>query len=180
MCTGCSSSFTEKETENVRHYDLKVQQIVEKAGVMNLLQISTSCVKIFSLEDYQEKLEDFAHTRRVKHTSTVIEPFLQFHTLVKLDDVEDITNDEKTRTLHLPLENKNIIAKLASQKLSSESYGSNPENMLTQANDPNNKSKPPFRKYCNYCHISNHCFQLFSKTTRRRRKTGSIIDRHHQ
>ena len=35
--------------------------------------------------------------------------------------------------------------------------------MVTQSGDPNNKSKPAFRKYCSYCHKNNHsisnCYQ---------------------
>ena len=39
----------------------------------------------------------------IKHISTVIEPSIPLHALVKPVDAEDITN-EKTRTLDLPLE----------------------------------------------------------------------------
>ena len=35
--------------------------------------------------------------------------------------------------------------------------------MVTQSGDPNNKSKPAYRKYCSYCHKNNHsisnCYQ---------------------
>ena len=35
--------------------------------------------------------------------------------------------------------------------------------MVTQSGDPNNKSRPAYRKYCSYCHESNHsisnCYQ---------------------
>ena len=35
--------------------------------------------------------------------------------------------------------------------------------MVTQTGDPNNKSKPAYRKYCSYCHKNNHsisnCYQ---------------------
>ena len=35
--------------------------------------------------------------------------------------------------------------------------------MVTQSGDPNNKSKPAYRKYCSYCHTNNHsisnCYQ---------------------
>ena len=28
--------------------------------------------------------------------------------------------------------------------------------MVTQSGDPNNKSKPAYKKYCSYCHKNNH------------------------
>ena len=35
--------------------------------------------------------------------------------------------------------------------------------MVTQSGDPNNKSKPAYKKYCSYCHKNNHglsnCYQ---------------------
>ena len=68
---------------------------------MILLQLSTPSVKKSLLEDHQKKQEDFAHKRQIKHTSTVMEPSIPFHTLVELVDAEDITN-EKNPTLDLP------------------------------------------------------------------------------
>ena len=29
--------------------------------------------------------------------------------------------------------------------------------MVTQSGDPNNKSKPAYKKNCSYCHKNNHC-----------------------
>ena len=54
-----------------------------------------------------KNLKDFTNKRQVKHTSTVSEPSIPFHTLVKLVDAEDIAND-KTRTHDLALEINNI------------------------------------------------------------------------
>ena len=35
--------------------------------------------------------------------------------------------------------------------------------MVTQSGDPNNKSKPAYKKYCSYCNKNNHgisnCYQ---------------------
>ena len=35
--------------------------------------------------------------------------------------------------------------------------------MVTQSGDPNNKSRPAYKKYCSYCHKNNHsvsnCYQ---------------------
>ena len=50
-----------------------------------------------------KKLEDFAHKREVKHVSTLLEPSIPFHTLVRHEDSEDIANG-KIRTNDLALE----------------------------------------------------------------------------
>ena len=54
----------------------------------------------------------------MKHTSTVLEPSLPFHTLVKLLDAEDIAND-KIRTHDRALELNNITNQLQTQTLDS-------------------------------------------------------------
>ena len=68
---------------------------------------------------------------------------------------------KKSVPLDLPLEVNSLTSKLSSHNLKSEDLS--PEVMFTQNKDPNNKSKPQFRKYCNYCHKSNHsisnCFR---------------------
>ena len=44
---------------------------------------------------------DFANKRQFKHTSTILEPSIPFHTLVKLVDAEDIANDKiRAHDLH--------------------------------------------------------------------------------
>ena len=52
--------------------------------------------------------------------------------------------------------------------------------MVTQSGDPNNKSKPAFKKYCSYCHKNNHgisnCYQKqrddeYQKYTNQRSRT---------
>ena len=60
---------------------------------------------------------DSALKRQIKHTPTVMEPSVPVHTLVKTVDAEDITN-EKSRTLALHEEFKNVTSKLESQNLS--------------------------------------------------------------
>ena len=52
----------------------------------------------------------------MKHISTVLEPSLPFHTLVKLVHVEYIAND-KIRTHDLTLEVNCIVNQLQSQNL---------------------------------------------------------------
>ena len=57
-------------------------------------------------------------TNDKQNTSTVLEPFNPFHTLVKLVDAEDIAND-KIRTHDLALELSNITNQLQTQTLDS-------------------------------------------------------------
>ena len=47
----------------------------------------------FLQKDFLKNLKDFAIKRQVKNTSTVLEPSIPFHTLVKLVDAEDNAND---------------------------------------------------------------------------------------
>ena len=51
----------------------------------------------FSQKDYLKSFKKFAHKRQVKHVSTLLEPSIPFHTLVRHVDSEDIAN-EKIRT----------------------------------------------------------------------------------
>ena len=77
----------------------------------------------------------------MKHTSTVLEPSIPFHTLVKLVDAEDIASD-KIRTHDLALEVNNLKNQLQTQTLDS----SNQEQLLfAQPRDPNNKNKPAYK-----------------------------------
>ena len=83
-------TLVEKKKETVRHFALKVQQLVEKGWCNeNASTISVKRNEIFtkSLPKYPQ---DFANKRQVKHTSTDLEPSIVFHTLVKLVDAEDI------------------------------------------------------------------------------------------
>ena len=88
-----------------------------------------------------------------------MEPLIPFHTLVKLVDDEDIVND-KIRTHDLTLEVKNITKQLQTQTLYSEQSD---QTMFTQPRDPNNKTKPAYKKYCSYCHRTNHYISCLKK-----------------
>ena len=80
----------------------------------------------------------------MKHISTVLEASIPFHTLVKLVDAADITND-KIRTHDLTLEVNKITKQLQTQTL----YSSQQEQLMcTQPRDPNTKNKPAYKKYC--------------------------------
>ena len=100
-------NLTEKDNETVRHFALKVQQLVEKGWCNeNASTINLKCNEIFT-KGLPKNFEDFANKRKVKHTSIVFEPSFPFHTLVKLVDAEDIAND-KIRTHDLAFEVINI------------------------------------------------------------------------
>ena len=152
-------SLIKKDNETVRHFALKVQQLVEKGWCNeNASTINLKCNEIFT-KGLPKNLKDFANKRQVKHTSTVLEPSIPFHTLVKLVDAEDIAND-KIRTHDLTLEVNNITKQLQTQTLKSQQSD---QIMFTQSRDPNNKNKPAYKKYCSYCHKTNHsisaCFE---------------------
>ena len=107
-------NLTKKDNETVRHFALKVQQLVEIGWCNeNASTINLKCNEIFT-KRLPKNLKDFANKRQVKHTSTVLEPSITFHTLVKLVDAEDIAND-KIRTHDLALEINNITKQLNTQ-----------------------------------------------------------------
>ena len=155
-------NLTKKDNETVRHFALKVQQLVEKGWCNeNASTINLKCNEIFT-KGLPKNLKDFANKRQVKHTSTVLEPSILFHTLVKLVDAEDIAND-KIRTHDLALEINNITKQLNTQTLD---HSSQEQLMYTQPKDPNNKNKRAYKKYCSYCHRTNHSISACFKKQR--------------
>ena len=84
-----------------------------------------------------KKLKDFAHKRQVKHVSTLLEPSIPFHTLVRHVDCEDIAN-EKIRTNDLALEINKVSLE---DDTSKKEFEHEDHIMVTQSGDPNNKSK---------------------------------------
>ena len=79
-------NLSKKDNETVRHFALNVQQLVEKGWCNdNESSIDLKCNEIFT-KGLRKNLKDFANKRQVKHTSTVLEPSIPFHTLVKLVD----------------------------------------------------------------------------------------------
>ena len=136
-------NLTEKGNETLRHFALKVQQLLEKGWcIENASTINLKCNEIFT-KGFPNNPKDFANKRQVKHTSTVLEPSIPFHTLVNLVDAEDIAND-KIRTHDLALEFNNITKQLNTQTLDPSSQE---QLMFTQPKDPNNKNKPAYKKY---------------------------------
>ena len=127
----------------------KFNNWLKKAGVTKIFQPLISNAMTILLP---KNLKDFAKKRQVKYTSTVLEPSIPFHTLVKLVDAEDIAND-KIRTHDLTLEVNVITKQIQTQTLESQQPD---QLMFTQYRDPNNKTKPAYKKYCSYCHRTNH------------------------
>ena len=96
-------SLMKKDNETVRHFALRVQQLVKKGWCNeNPATINLKNSEIFT-KGLPKNLKDFAHKRQVKHASTLLEPSIPFHTLVRHVDAEDIAN-EKIRTNDLSLE----------------------------------------------------------------------------
>ena len=152
-------NLSKKDNETVRHFALKVQQLVEKGWCNeNESTINLKYNEIFT-RGLPKNLKDFANKRQVKHTSTVLEPSIPFHTLVKLVDAEDIAND-KVRTHDLALEITKITKQLNTHTLEPSSQE---QLTFTQPKDPNNKNKPAYKKFCSYWHRTNHsisaCFK---------------------
>ena len=134
-------NLSKKHNETVRHFALKVQQLVEKGWCNeNASTINLKCNEIFT-KGLPKNTKDFANKRQLKHTSTVLEHSIPFHTLVKLLDAEDIAND-KIRTHDLALEVGNITKQLNTQTLEPSSHE---QLMFIQSKDPNNKKNPAYK-----------------------------------
>ena len=152
-------SLLKKDNENVRHFALKVETLV-KQGWYNEYPstINLKCNEIFT-RGLPKKLKDFANKRQVKHISSSLEPSILFHSLVNMVDSEDITL-EKIKTQELSLEINNLSNTF---QQNTTILDSPPEPPQVQVMDPNNKSKPQFKKYCSFCHKNNHsvstCFR---------------------
>ena len=134
-------NLSKRDNETVRHFALKVQQLVEKSWCKETAStLNLKCNEIFT-KGLPKNLKDFANKRQVKHTSTVLEPSIPFQTLVKLVDAEDFAND-KIRTHDLTLEINNSTKQLNTQTLEPSS----PEQlMFTQSKNPNNKNKTAYK-----------------------------------
>ena len=148
-----------KDNETVRHFALRVQQLVKKGWCNE----SASTINLKNNEIFTKglprKLKDFAHKRQVKHVPTLLEPSIPFHILVRHVDSEDIAN-EKIRINDLALE----IIKVSIDDDNNNKELERDQIMVTQSGDPNTKSKRAYKKkYCLYCHKNNHsisnCYQ---------------------
>ena len=81
-------SLMKKDNETVRHFALSVQQLVKKGWCNeSAFTINLKNKEIFT-KGLPKKVIDFAHKRQVKHVSTLLEPSIPFHTLVRHVDSE--------------------------------------------------------------------------------------------
>ena len=145
-------SLMKKVNETVRHFALRVQQLVKKGWCNeNAATINLKNNEIFT-KGLPKKLKDFAHKRQAKHVSTLLEPSIQFHTHVGHVDSEDIAN-EKIKTNDLALEINKVSLEDDTNKTE---FAHEDHIMVTQSGDPNNKSKPAYKKYCSYYHKNKH------------------------
>ena len=134
-------TLVKKHDETVRHFTLKVQQLVEKGWCNeNASTINLKCNENF-IKSLPNNFKEFANKRQVKHTSTNIEPPRPFDTLVKLVDAEDISN-ERICTHDLFLEFNSITNQIKSQNLDTQQCK---QLMFTQPRGPNNKHKPAYK-----------------------------------
>ena len=109
-------NLSKKDNETVRHFALKVQQLVEKGSCNeNASTINLKCNEIFT-KGLPKNLKDFAKKRQLKHTSTVLEHSIPFHTLVKLVDLalegNSITKQLHTQTLEPSSQEQNNLSLL--------------------------------------------------------------------
>ena len=129
-------SLMKKDNEAVRHFALRVQQLVKKGWCNeNAATINLKNNEIFT-KGLNKKLKDFAHKRQVKHVSTLLEPSIPFHTLVRHVDSEDIAN-EKIRTNDLALEINKVSLEDDTNK---REFEYEDHILVTQSGDPNNKA----------------------------------------
>ena len=152
-------SLMKKDNETIRHFALRVQQLVKKGWCNeNAATINLKNNEI-STKGLPKKVNDFAHKRQVKHVSSLLDSSIPFHTLVRHVDSEDIAN-EKIRTNDLALEINKVSLEDDTNK---KEFEHEDQIMVTQSGDPNNKSKPVYRKYCSYCHKKIIVFQIVIK-----------------
>ena len=116
----------------------------------------------FPPNEYSKNLKAFANERQVKHTSTIIETSILFHTIVKLVDSEDRA-DDRIRTLALTSELNNITNQLQSQIIEQPTE----QHLLTQTKDPNKKTNMLTKNTAPTVTKTNHLISsCFKKTSR--------------
>ena len=149
-------SLVKKDNENVRHYTLKVETLV-KQGWYNEFPstINLKCNEVITCR-LPKKLKDFANKPQVKHISSFMEPSIPFLSLLIVVDFEDITLEKiKTRKLSPKI---NTLSNTLEQNANIQDTP--PETTQVQAINPNNKSKPQFKKYLPQ--KQSLCFHLLS------------------
>ena len=87
-------------------------------------------------------------------------------------DSEDITL-EKIKTQELSLEINNLSNTF---QQNTTVLDSPPEPPQVQVMDPNNKSKPQFKKYCSFCHKNNHSVSTFFRRLNMLKESNHNLD----
>ena len=95
-----------------------------------------------------KNLEDFANKTQVKHTATVLEPSICFHTLVKHVDAEDVAN-EKIRTIDRTIEVKHITKQLQTQ---TDCFITTRTNYVYTTSRSKQQKQTCTLNYYSYCH----------------------------
>ena len=129
-----------KDNETVRHFAFRVKQLVKRGWCNeNAATINLNNNEIFT-KGLPKKLKDFAHKGQVKQISTLLEPSILFHTLVRHVDTEDIANEKKgTNDLALEINKVSIEDNINNKEPELDHI------MVTQSGDPNNESKPAYK-----------------------------------
>ena len=135
-------SLRKKDNETVRHFALRVQQLVKKGWCNESAATINLKNNEFFTKREPEKLKDFAHKRQVKHVSTLREPSIPFHTFVRHVDSEDIAN-EKIRTNDLALE----VNKVSIEDNNNDKELKHEQIMLNRSGDPNNKGDQHIKNF---------------------------------
>ena len=121
---------------------LELNNLLNKAGAMRAHQLSTSNVTKYLQKNFQKTL-------------------LILQTKDKLNILLQTNN--KIRTHDPTLEVNNITKQLHTHSLNTQQPD---QVMFTQPRDPNNKTKPAYKKYCSYCHRTNHSISACFKKQR--------------
>ena len=150
-------SLMKKDNETVRHFALRVQQLVKKGCCKERASIINLKYNGIFTKGLPKKVKDFAHRGQVKHVSTLLEPSIPFHTLVRHVDTEDIAYEKKTNDLTLE------INKVAIEDDNNNKESEHDHVVVTQSGDPKNESNPAYKKYCSYCHETIMVFQIVIK-----------------
>ena len=73
-------SLMQKDNETVRHFALRVQQLVKKGWCNKYAPTINLKINEIFTKGLPKKLTDFAHKRQEQHVSTILEPSIPFHT----------------------------------------------------------------------------------------------------
>ena len=117
------------------------------------------CNEIFTC-DQTQKLIDFAYEKQTRRSFSSIEPSIIFHSLANIDDSEEITL-ERFKTPVLSSEINTITDWRQTSNIRDSSQTSVSQ---IHQNDPNNETKPHFKKYHTFVLKQSLRFYMFPNT----------------